>query len=106
MIEKHIRIDKEGFSTPIWFSDDGETFINGDIDELPISKDLKESLEYYDKYYNLYRKKDNCNINDPLIGKYNNMEDYVTALALEVKAQLKDHFIYIWDCSNLKNKKI
>ena len=56
MKEKHIRIDMDLKSSPVWFSSDGRCFVNGSIEELSVSSKLKKSLKNYKDIWHDYKK--------------------------------------------------
>lgn len=106
-LENHIRIDMDYASSPVWFSEDGKAFVNGEVDELKLSDNLVSSLEYYQKiWYEFQSDKRSPSIDDPIIGKFDSLEKYVEYLATLVSKELPDKTIYVWDDENLKNKKI
>lgn len=104
MKEKHIRIDMEIKSSPVWFSSDGQYFINGSIEELDISSKLKESLKKYKDIWHDYKKGEK--IKDIHLGNFNNIDEYVLSISRALKKEIPEFYIYVWSYKEKKNFKI
>jgi hypothetical protein len=102
---KHIRVDMDYASTPVWFSKDGETFINGDVWQLGISDSLATLFEFYRKLW------------ETEMLPYVYDEDYVSpksevlealrlSLAISLNREKPDFAIYVWDEETSTNRLI
>jgi len=113
MKENHVRIDMDWTSSPVWFGDTGQDFINGSVDELDLTDKTIESLNYYQKLWYKFQPKDSFDplltgieIKDPNLGDFDTLDEYVISLAELVKSELPDKNIYVWDNKNMKNQLI
>jgi hypothetical protein len=98
-----IRVDMDHLSSPVWFSQDGKSFINGDLCELDISESLSIWLSFYQNLWEIE------------VGKYEFDENHksditgiVEALRLSLAKRLKKELpaccICVWDEETSTNK--
>ena len=106
MTEKHIRIDMDYVSTPVWFSEDGNNFVNGDIESLELNSEIVQSLNYYEKVWYKIDSNPDTKIEDPYLGSYDNLYDYVKDIAFKIKDSLPEKHIYIWNEEDMNNEII
>lgn len=101
---KHIRVDMDYCSSPVWFSDDGDVFRNGEVEELDISENLKVWLE-------LYRSMWEKEISPYAFNNEHtsNLNDLVFAMAFSLAKRLKNELpkvnIYVW-CDEIGSNKL
>jgi hypothetical protein len=108
MKETHIRVDMDYASNPLWFSTDGKEFINGELDDVHISKKLKRALLVYKSLWlsinNIHFE--NKDKHSSLIIVDDCLKSLTLELAQSLKSELPFHSIYIWDDEKLENKLI
>lgn len=103
---KHIRVDMDHHSEPVWFGEDGESFINGSLEELPITDELKG---WMDLYKDLWEKSiGKAEIKDEEISLKHGLGLTVKRMSIKIaerlKVELPDSKIYIWDEDSSTNK--
>lgn len=103
--KKYIRVDMDYSSNPVWFSEDGKDFINGDVSDLNITEDLALWLEFYRKMWEneVGRSEFNENFSSDVTGVVYALQ---ISLAIRLKEELPDSVIYVWDNETSSNKVV
>jgi hypothetical protein len=114
---RSLRVDMYYTSTPIWITEkdiivtedteiDSLLYINTDIYDFNFSKELLESLNYYEKIWYKSINDKSTSIQDPNMGAQKNIENYVYNLAVKVKSEIPNNRIVVWDDKTNLNKEI